>query len=201
MACTWSTARLTRPCPYTLQQKGNAAAGEQVSITITKGGDATQATLNLRIPSWFSGSATVAVNGAAQTPSAAASTYVAVSRQWKVGDVVRLTLPAALRLEHAQDVSSMIAVFFGPVLLAGELGSTNMPNDFADKDAYLSTASVTVPTITNSSTNPADWLQPIAGAALAYKVQGGGSATGTTFRPLYEIHHQRYSVYWPWAAK
>jgi hypothetical protein len=31
----------------TFKQEGNAAAGEPVSITITKGGDATQATLNL----------------------------------------------------------------------------------------------------------------------------------------------------------
>jgi DUF1680 family protein len=192
---TWDTTGLT------LQQAGNAAAGEQVSITIVKGGDATQATLNLRIPVWVSGSATVTVNGTAQTPSPTSATYVSVSRQWKVGDVVTLTLPAALRLEHAQDVSSMVAVFFGPVLLAGELGSANMPNDFADKDAYLSTASVSVPTITNSSTNPADWLAPIAGAPMAYKVQNGGAATGTTFRPLYDLHHQRYSVYWPWASK
>jgi DUF1680 family protein len=85
---TWDATGLT------LQQKGNAAAGEQVSITIVKGGDATQATLNLRIPSWVSGSATVTVNGTAQTPPATASTYVSVSRQWKVGDVVTLTLPA-----------------------------------------------------------------------------------------------------------
>jgi hypothetical protein len=95
----------------------------------------------------------------------------------------------------------MVAVFFGPVLLAGELGSENMPNDFADKDDYLSTASATVPTITNSSTNPADWLSPIAGTPMAYKAQSAGSATGTTFRPLYDLHHQRYSVYWPWASK
>jgi len=192
---TWDATGLT------LQEKGNAAAGEQVSVTIVKGGDATQATLNLRIPSWVSGTATVAVNGSAQTPSTTGSTCVSVSCQWTVGDVVTLTLPASLRLEHAQDVSSMVAVFFGPVLPAGELGTANMPNDFADKDAHLSTASVAVPTITNSSTNPADWLTPIAGSPMAYRAQNAGSATGITFRPLYEVHHQRYSVYWPWASK
>ena len=185
----------------TLQQEGNAAAGEQVRITVTKGGESTQATLNLRIPAWISGSATVTVNGVAQTGPATPSSYLSIQRAWKVGDVVTLTLPASLRLEHAQDVTSMVAVFFGPVLLAGELGSTNMPNDFADKDAYLTTASVAVPTITNSSTNPADWLAPIAGTPMAYKAQNAGSSTGTTFRPLYDLHHQRYSVYWPWAAK
>lgn len=192
---TWEEAGLT------LQQKGNAAAGEQVSITVLRGGDATEATLNLRIPSWISGSAIVTVNGAAQTPSPAASSYASISRAWQAGDVVTVALPAALRLERAQDVSSMVAVFFGPVLLAGELGSASMPADFADKDAYLGTAPVAVPTIVNSSTNPADWLSPVAGTPLAYQARNAGQATGTTFRPLYDVHHQRYSVYWPWTAK
>ena len=188
---TWEATGLT------IKQEGNAAAGEPVRITIVKGGEATQATLNLRIPAWVSGPATVTVNGEAPTPTSTASSYVSINRAWKVGDVVALTLPASLRLERAQDVSTMVAVFFGPVLLAGELGSANMPNDFAEKDLYLTTAPTTVPTIANSSTNPADWLTPIAGATLAYKAQNAGSATGITFRPLYDVHHQRYAVYWP----
>ena len=60
---TWDTTGLT------IQQQGNAAAGEPVTITIVKGGDATQATLYLRIPSWVSGTPTLAVNGSAQTQS------------------------------------------------------------------------------------------------------------------------------------
>ncbi len=192
---TWDTTGLT------LQQQGNAAAGEQVTITMTKGGTATQATLYLRIPSWVSGTPTLAVNGSAQTQSLSAGTYVSLNRQWKVGDVITLTLPAGLRLEHAKDVTSMVSVFFGPILLAGELGSANMPNDFADKDAYLSTAPATVSTITNASTNPADWLQAVAGTPLAFKSHDAGAASGITFRPLYDVHHERYSVYWPLAAK
>jgi DUF1680 family protein len=188
---TWEATGLT------IKQEGNAAAGEPVRITIVKGGDATQATLNLRIPAWVSGTPTLMVNGDAQTQALTASSYVSLNRAWKVGDVITLTLPASLRLERAKDVSSMVAVFFGPVLLAGELGGTNMPNDFADKDVYLTTAPATVPTITGSTANPADWLAPIAGTPMAYKTQNAGSATGITFRPLYDLHHQRYAVYWP----
>jgi DUF1680 family protein len=190
---TWDGAGLT------LREQGNAAAGEPVSITLTKGGDATQATLNLRIPAWVSGTPTVTVNGAAVTQSPAVSSYLSLNRTWKVGDVVTLTLPSALRLERAQDVSSMVAVFSGPILLAGELGSANMPNDFADKDAYLSTAAVTVPTIVGSS-NPADWLAA-ADTPLAYKVHDAGTAAnGIRFAPFYQVHHQRYAVYWPLQA-
>jgi uncharacterized protein len=187
---TWDATGLT------LQQEGNAAAGEQVQITITKGSDGTQATLNLRIPYWVSGAPTVAVNGV-QQQSVNTKTYYSISRQWNVGDIVKVTLPASLRLEHAQDVTSMVAVFSGPILLAGALGTANMPSDYTDKDANLGISNVTVPTIANSSTNPADWLQQVAGSPLTYTVQNAGAANGITFQPLYQIHHQRYSVYWP----
>ena len=188
---TWDATGLT------VQEEGNAAAGEQVRITITKGTDGTQATLNLRIPSWVSGAPVLAVNGA-QQQSINTGAYYSLSRQWKVGDVVTLTLPTGLRLEHAQDITSMVAVFYGPILLAGALGSTGMPNDTIDnKDTNLTVANATVPTIANSSTNPADWLQAVAGTPLTYKVQNAGAANGITFQPLYQVHHQRYSVYWP----
>ena len=179
-----------------MRQEGNPAADEKVSITIAKGSDGTQATLYLRIPSWVSGAPALTVNGSAQNQSFNAGTYAAVSRSWNAGDVVTLTLPASLRLERAKDVSSMVSVFYGPVLLAGELGNAGMPNDFADKDAYLSTAPAAVPTVASSSSNPADWLSPVAGTQLAYKVHDAGPANGITFEPLYQVHHQRYSVYW-----
>ena len=39
----------------------------------------------------------------------------------------------------------MIAIFYGPVLLAGELGSANMPNDVAtSQDAYKSVTPATL---------------------------------------------------------
>lgn len=180
----------------TIRQEGNAAAGEPVKLTVTKGGDTTQATINLRIPSWVSGSPTLAVNGDAQAQSLGSASFVALSRQWKVGDVVTLTLPTSLRIERAQDVTSMVAIFAGPIVLAGELGASGMPNDFADKDAHLSVAPATVPVIATSSTNPADWLTAVAGSPLAFKAHDVGAASGTIFRPLYEVHHQRYAVYW-----
>ena len=87
-------------------------------------------------------------------------------------------------------------MFFGPVLLAGELGRENMPKDRGDKDAYLKMPAVAVPEIKSASGNPADWLEPVTGAPLVFKAHGVGPADGIIFRPLYDLHHQRYSVYW-----
>ena len=90
----------------------------------------------------------------------------------------------------------MLSIFYGPVLLAGELGRENMPDDLADKDAYLKMPAVAVPDIVSASSDPADWLEPIEGETLAFRANDAGPANGIVFRPLYEVHHQRYSVYW-----
>ncbi len=188
----WETTGLT------LQQTGNAAVGETVALAVTAGGP-TSATLLLRIPSW-SDSPVVTLNGSTQEPVASPSGYFALSRQWSAGDIVTVTLPASLRLEHAKDVPTMVSVFHGPVLLAGELGSEGMPNDFADKDAPLTIAPATVPDLVTSSMNPADWLEATADTPLTFRAHDAGPASGITFRPLYDVHHQRYSVYWTLSA-
>jgi uncharacterized protein len=178
-----------------LRQEGDMTRGEPIHFTVVKGGGQT-VTLNLRIPHWISQPAVLTLNGQPIEVDGKPSTYVSLRREWEQGDVLVLTLPAALRLEQAQDDSSMISVFWGPLLLAGELGRENMPDDFADKDAHLKLPPAVVPGIVSASAHPAEWLQPIEGARLAFRAHDAGPATGITFGPLFEVHHQRYSVYW-----
>jgi hypothetical protein len=71
-----------------------------------------------------------------------------------------------------------------------------MPDDCADKAAYLEVPAVAGPEIVSSHMNPAGWLKPIEGATPAFRAHDAGLADGIVFRPLYEVHHQRYSVYW-----
>ena len=177
------------------RQEGGITRGEPVNFTVVKAGTKS-ASVNFRIPGWISKPAVLTLNGVVQEQAGKPSTYVTLDRKWNEGDVVTLTLPAALRLEHAKDNPAMVSVFFGPVLLAGELGRENMPKDFADKDANLKVPALPVPEIANASKNPADWLRPVQGMVTTFKAHDAGPADGITFRPLYEIHHERYSVYW-----
>ena len=184
-----------REAGLVVRQEGDITRDEPVRFTILKAAEQS-ARLNFRVPAWISKPAVLTLNGKAMERVERPATFVSLNRKWRKGDVVTLTLPAALRLEHAKDGPSMVSVFFGPVLLAGELGRENMPNDRADRDVYLKTPAAAVPDITSSSANPADWLAPIPGASLAFKAHNAGAADGIVFRPLYEVHHQRYSVYW-----
>jgi DUF1680 family protein len=179
-----------------LKQEGFPPFSDTVRLTVTRATRPAEATLHLRVPGWLSGPAALSVNGRPQAATATPSGYLSVKRVWKTGDVVTLKLPAALRLERAKDVPSMVSVFYGPVLLAGRLGREGMPNDFADKDAHLKLPPSPVPPIVNASANPADWLTLADAATLTFKAHDAGPATGIVFQPLYAVHHERYSAYW-----
>lgn len=185
-----------RDAGMALRQQGDITRGEPVRFTVVKPG--TRAvTLNLRIPGWVVKRGTVKINEKPQRVDAKPASYVSLRRRWKAGDVIDLALPAGLRLERARDSSSMVALFHGPVLLAGELGKDTMPaSDVGGKDAYLKIAAAPVPDIVSASTNPADWLTPIPGDPSAFKITDAGPASGIVVRPLFDVHHQRYATYW-----
>jgi DUF1680 family protein len=177
-----------------LRQQGDATRGEPVRLTVVDPG-AKAVTLHLRIPAWIAGPATLKINGKPRAVDAKPSSYVALKRRWKAGDVIELTLPVGLRLEQARDAASMVCVFHGPVLLAGELGKGDMPeSDVGDKEAYLKVAAAPVPDIVSTSGDPADWLEPIDPST--FRMKNAGPATGIVMRPLFDLHHQRYSAYW-----
>jgi hypothetical protein len=78
------------------------------------------AVIALRIPGWCSAPA-VAVNGETQ-PITPQDGYLRLRRAWKSGDVISLTLPRRLWIEPTPDDPDMVALLFGPLVLAGDLG-------------------------------------------------------------------------------
>ena len=52
--------------------------------------------------------------------------YVTVSRVWHSGDVVEAQFPMSIRTEALPKTPDKQAVFYGPVLLAGALGTDGM---------------------------------------------------------------------------
>jgi uncharacterized protein len=61
-------------------------------------------TMYLRIPAWVKRAATVRLNGRAVAIPARPGTYAAVSRTWRTGDRLELTLPQEFRTEAIDDV-------------------------------------------------------------------------------------------------
>lgn len=177
-----------------ITQRTDFPKSETTSLTVSGNG---KFTMKLRYPSW-SGKAVVKVNGK-KVATGKAGSYITIARNWKDGDKVEATFPMSVHAETAHGDASRVALLYGPVVLAGELGTEGMqsPAPFSDPKKYNDyyTYNYNIPTglpisLAIDLKNPARSLQK-TGEPLVFKTAGG-----VTVSPLYDLHRQRYVVYW-----
>jgi hypothetical protein len=142
----------------------------------------------------------VSINGVAQTITNFPGSYVSIARNWQNGDTVQIQLPMTLRTELLQDTTNTVALFYGPILLAGVLGTNGMPaSDYAAGQLDLvGTAIPTalVPTLVADIPTLLSNTVPVAGQPLTFQTRGLGQPRDATLVPFYQVQHQRYAVYW-----
>src|SRR4030095_15636925 len=122
------------------------------------------------------------------------------------GDRLTVTLPMHLHVDAMPDDPSLQAVMYGPVVLAGKLGSSGLntgilraePTKPRTVPEYKGEP-IAAPTIVARSSDPTSWLQPIAGRPLEFLTVGQSSEV--TLAPLNRIFDERYAVYWKVAGK
>jgi hypothetical protein len=140
--------------------------------------------LRLRYPGWAN-SAAVTVNGRSQSVDAKPGSFIDIKRTWKTGDRVELTIPMALRLEAMPDNPHRVAVFYGPTLLAGELGAEEQSNNVS-----------LIPALITNEGEPSKWMKPVAERPVTFRTASVGKPEDVTLYPFYAMHHKRYAVYW-----
>ena len=146
----------------------------------------TRFTLKVRRPAWAEKGVRLLLNGkefAAQTDNRG---FLSLTRTWEDGDRLEVQMPFALRAEAMPDNPNRLAVLYGPLVLAGDLG---VPED---GNAERPDA---VPTLIRENTAPETWLEP-AGAPNTFKFREGVARNVVTLRPLYGLNDRRYTVYW-----
>lgn len=152
----------------------------------------------LRYPSW-SKNVTVSVNGKKVAVKQKPGSYIVIQRQWKDGDKITADYPMSLHLERTPDNPDKAALLYGPIVLAGEKGTDNMPAPapFSDPTKYNDyyTYNFHVPaglkTTLAVDAKRLDKSVKREGNTLRFK-----TTDGETLVPLYDAHHERYVVYW-----
>ena len=76
--------------------------------------------IKVRVPKWATHGFFVKINGQPQSVDAKPGTYLALSRTWKRGDTIELTMPFSFYLSPLMDQPNIASVFYGPVLLAAQ---------------------------------------------------------------------------------
>lgn len=154
-------------------------------------------TLYLRYPSW-SGKPVVKVNGRKVSVRRSNNGYMALERTWKSGDCIEATFPMSLRLEATPDNPQRAALLYGPVVLAGRLGTEGMeapaphsnPQLYNDYYTYNYHIPEGLPTqLKWDAKHPGRCLNRLG--ALRFQ-----TPDGVEVAPLYDVHRERYVVYW-----
>jgi DUF1680 family protein len=164
--------------------------------------------LRIRRPAWCA-APILRVNGNPVAAPLTAEGYLELRRTWRDGDLVDVELPMTLRCEPLPGSADIVALLYGPIVLAGRLGRDGIgPGDDLLANERRSGEVLDRPT-------PLPALARAAGAAGANRVAGlpgvaiEGPAPGLVFRarlegvaeavelvPFHRIAHERYTLYW-----
>jgi uncharacterized protein len=144
-------------------------------------------TLALRRPAWAGDGFAVKVNGEEAKDLPRPGAYVELKRTWKSGDRVELTLPKALRLEPLPDNPRRVAIMWGPLVLAGDLGPEG------EFPAWKPGA---IPVLVAADRPVADWLKAVPGRPGNFHTDGVGREKDVDLEPFYRLHRRTYALYW-----
>ena len=157
-------------------------------------------TLKIRYPSWAQSGMTVTLNGVVQSLGGSPDTYISLTRTWTNGDQVSIQFPMSLWTLPLPDGtgSNTVAMFYGPILLAGALGTYQMPpTDYAINEGdLLAVPDIPVPTMICTPGGFVSNTLPVPGQPLTFQTTNIGAPYDVKLIPFYQTEHQRYTVYW-----
>jgi uncharacterized protein len=152
------------------------------------------------VPYWTS-AAEARLNGDLLERAALPGSYLTVDRRWRDGDQLTVRLPMHLHLAHMPDDPTLQAAMYGPLVLAGRLGTAGLtaanlragPTPPRKVPEYPAQP-VAAPVISARPGDPASWLTPVAGRVLEFRTTADKRPIAVV--PLNGIFDERYAVYW-----
>ncbi len=188
-----------------LTQNNNFPEQESTSFTVSDLKMAGQFTIQVRYPKWVKKNGfKVMVNGKAVTIPEQANGYVAIKRVWKKGDKVSVALPMETKVERLPDNSNYEAVVHGPIVMAAEIGTKDIPLLFADDSRMGHVAAgkllplQNMPMFVSNTTDDAALIKPVAGQPLTYSMANlvyPEKFQSLKLIPFYKVHDNRYVIY------
>jgi uncharacterized protein len=160
----------------------------------------TRMALKIRHPSWCQ-RLTLTVNGRERRESLRPGTYVEVDRTWRTGDVVEIRVPMQLRLEPLPSAPDLVAVMYGPIVLAGRFGREGLAPG-ADiivnerKSGEMVNIPMEVPELQLASSSLGTGVKRNGSSGLSFSVRAKQPDREIELVPFHVIAHERYSLYW-----
>ena len=163
--------------------------------------DETDATfeVRVRIPSWCQTGFALKLNGK-KVSWTAQDGFACIRRAWKKGDKLSISLPMTLRAEPLADAPNIVSIFYGPMVLAADLGKEGVTRDLINtSDNFFGgvkepwQVSMQIPSLTGNP-HKLNGLKKQKGK-LIFSTSYTSDGTTLLFRPLYEIYDSRFADY------
>jgi DUF1680 family protein len=165
----------------TIEQQTQLPADDKVTLTIHAVKPVTF-TLRIRKPAWAARQMTIHVNGQPlPADTLGIDGFIFFTRQWSDNDKVSIQIPEDFHSEPMPDNADRVALFYGPVLLAGLFG---------DKEPDPAKG---VPVIVTSDNDPNRWIKH---DGLVFHTTGVGQPGDVELIPFNQTKNEYYSVYW-----
>jgi len=187
-----------------IKQVTNFPNEEKTKLIITEG--AAGFRLMIRYPSWVKEDGLkLSVNGNNFVYTKLPSSYIAINRKWKKGDVVEIKLPMKTRVEQLPNLPAYIAIMHGPILLGAKTGTEDMKGLVANDSRWGHIASgKRLPVdkapiiIENNISAIAHKLKPVSNKPFTFQLNGVTlmNPLDMALEPFYKIHDSRYMLYW-----
>jgi DUF1680 family protein len=167
-----------------IEQQTQLPAGNEVRLSI-KAAKPVSFPLRIRNPYWSKQRIWVAVNGKEQANVVTdANGYFTITRNWKTGDSIVFRPHLQLHTQAMPDNASRVAVFYGPLVLAGV---------FDNKEPDPVTG---IPVLVSTESDPAKWLQADNSQPLVFHSVNTGQPQEVTLIPFNQVQKEFYTVYW-----
>ena len=186
-----------------VRQETQFPYSENSRITIANGKG--KFPLLVRYPAWVNpGEFSVKVNGQPVAIISGPSSYVAIDRSWKKGDVVDITFPMHNSISYLPNVPQYIALMHGPIMLGMKTGTEDLAHLVADDSRFGQYASGKklpvneAPILINNNIDQiASQLKPVSGSPLHFTLETKMvNGIKGELQPFFEIHDSRYMMYW-----
>mgnify|MGYP000259453881 CR=1 FL=1 len=188
----------------TLEQK-TSFPNEEESHLVLKLKKPQEFTLSIRHPKWVrKKNFKVIINGEEYPVESKPSSYVSIKRTWKDGDVIDVKLPMHISVEKLPDGSNWVAFKYGPLVLANPAGTEHLDGLRADDSrmghvAYGPTVPLNeVPMLIKPKGELTNYVNPTQKSLefLITDIVSPKTKKGLLLKPFYQIHDERYQMYW-----
>lgn len=166
----------------TVRQLTEFPQSGKVSFILEAAG-ATRFTFRVRKAYWQEGEPSVTLNGRKVKVSTDDSGYYTYTRTWLNGDKLEFDFNMGIHTESMPDNPNRVALLYGPIVLAGQLGP-DMPDPVFGTSVLLT-----------ASRKPSEWVKA-TGEPLTFRTNGVVKPQDVTLVPFYKTVDDYYNVYW-----